>query len=396
MSDNAAIKIFVVDDDVTTSMIIKRSLDQLDQVNVTTFSCAEDFLAQIHENPDVVTLDYNLDGSNSTNGLDILKKVKNFNQFIKVVMMSGQTEVEVTVNAYKNGADDYIIKGVNAFVELTNSVKNLISGIQLSRQVEKLQAQIIDRNKYSNIIGNSAALLKVLRLIQKSENSNILVLVTGESGTGKESVANAVHYNSARKKKPFVEVNMAAISPDLTESELFGHEKGAFTGAYDRRIGKFEEADGGTIFLDEIGEMEPQLQAKLLRVMQESEIVRVGGNKTIKLDVRIVAATNKDLFAEVKAGKFREDLFYRLQGILIHLPPLRERGDDVLLLTKHFLKRYTEQNHLGDIEIERDVMHKIQNHTWPGNIRELKSVIERAALLCENRIITTEDLYFAG
>jgi transcriptional regulator with GAF, ATPase, and Fis domain len=222
----------------------------------------------------------------------------------------------------------------------------------------------------------------------------MMVLVTGQSGTGKELVAKALHYNSPRARKPFVVVNMGAIPSELVESELFGHEKGAFTDARDRRIGKFEQAEGGTIFLDEIGEMDLGIQAKLLRVLQEKEITRIGGNKTIKLDFRLVAATNRNLAQEVKEGRFREDLFYRIQGFLIHLPPLNQRGDDILLLAKSFLKEFCDQNRMPQLSISREACRFMLDYAWPGNIRELKAVIERAALMAEQNTISIEDLTF--
>ncbi|HNQ12867.1 MAG TPA: sigma-54 dependent transcriptional regulator, partial [Bacteroidia bacterium] len=242
---------------------------------------------------------------------------------------------------------------------------------------------------------NSAQILKTLRLIQKVEKSTMTVLVTGQSGTGKELVAKAIHYNSPRARKPFVIVNMGAIPQELIESELFGHEKGAFTDAREKRIGKFEEANDGTIFLDEIGEMDLGLQTKLLRVLQEKEITRIGSNKIIKLDFRMVAATNKNLALEVKEGRFREDLFYRLQGFLIHLPPLCERGDDILLLAKFFLNQFCTENKVQTKTISNQVAKTMLEYAWPGNIRELKAVIERAALLCEGDTITEDDVMFA-
>ncbi len=236
--------------------------------------------------------------------------------------------------------------------------------------------------------------LKVLRMIQKVEKSNIMVLVTGQSGTGKELVAKAIHYNSPRARKPFVTVNMGAIPEDLIESELFGHEKGAFTDARDRRIGKFEEANEGSIFLDEIGEMDTMMQTKLLRVLQEKEVTRIGSNKSIKLDVRVIAATNRNLVQEVKEGRFREDLFYRLQGFLIHLPPLFERGDDVILLSKSFLNEFCRENRMGNITLSKEAVQFLMQYKWPGNVRELKAVIERAAIMSENNTIMPTDLVF--
>jgi transcriptional regulator with GAF, ATPase, and Fis domain len=234
-----------------------------------------------------------------------------------------------------------------------------------------------------------------LKLIQKIENTNLITLVTGESGTGKEVVAKAIHYNSPRKRNPFIAVNVAAIPADLIESELFGHEKGAFTGAVSKRIGKFEESHEGTIFLDEIGEMAMDLQTKLLRVLQDNKITRLGTNKEISIDMRVIAATNKNLAERVKEGKFREDLFYRLQGFLIHLAPLRERGNDILILAKSFLEEFCKSNKIAPKTISVSAMENLLAYPWPGNVRELKSTIERAALMSNSQKIEADDLIFS-
>ena len=386
------IKIFIIEDDLMFGEMLKFTLENESNYDVSLFQSGEEFFDHIHLNPDIVTVDYNLPGMT---GLEILKRINNYNSDISTIVVSGQEDVGVAVDAYKSGAKYYILKNSNTFTELTLCVKNLTVNVNLSKEVEVLREQIIDRSKYSSLIGESKASLKVLKLIQKVEKSNVLALITGESGTGKEVVARAIHYNSPRKKKPFIAINVAAIPEDLIESELFGHEKGAFTGADGRRIGKFEEADGGTILLDEIGEMDVNLQTKLLRVLQESSICRVGSNKEIKLDVRVLAATNKDLGQRVKEGKFREDLFYRLQGFLIHLPPLRERDNDVLLLARNFLSEFCAQNKLGNKVFSKEALEAMLGHNWPGNIRELKSFVERSALLSESDKIEMEDLIFS-
>ncbi len=235
----------------------------------------------------------------------------------------------------------------------------------------------------------------MLRLIQKVEKSNVTVLITGNSGTGKELVAHAVHNNSPRRKKAFVPVNVSAIPEDLIESELFGHEKGAFTGAIERRIGKFEEAMGGTIFLDEIGDLHINFQTKLLRVLQENKICRLGSNKEISLDVRIIAATNKNLWENVKAGKFREDLFFRLQGFMIHMPPLCEREKDVLLLAKYFLKEFCRISNIPLKIFSKEAEMRLEAYPWPGNVRELKALVERAVLISDENEIKSDDLIFS-
>ena len=325
-----------------------------------------------------------------------MERIKNYNQDIQCIVVSGQEKLDVVIETYQKGAVDYIIKNDNALVNLENSVKNLCKTVKLKQENETLKDQVIDRNKYTSILGNSGPVFRVLRLIQKVEKSNIMVLVTGQSGTGKELVAKSIHYNSPRARKPFVTVNMGAIPADLIESELFGHEKGAFTDARDKRIGKFEEANEGTIFLDEIGEMDLSLQTKLLRVLQEKEVTRIGSNKSIKLDVRVIAATNRNLAHEVKEGNFREDLFYRLHGFLIQLPPLYERGDDVILLSKTFLSDFCKENKMPQVSLSKEAAKFLMDYKWPGNIRELKAVIERAAIMSENNVITPEDLVFAN
>ncbi|MBK6447357.1 MAG: sigma-54-dependent Fis family transcriptional regulator [Bacteroidetes bacterium] len=389
----ATTKIFVVEDDQFLGNLIKKSLEKLDFAEVTHFLSPEECMNHLHENPDIVTIDYLLPGMN---GIELMEKIKNYNQDIQCIVVSGQEKLDVVIETYQKGAVDYIIKNDNALVNLENSVKNLCKTVKLKQENETLKDQVIDRNKYTSILGNSGPVFRVLRLIQKVEKSNIMVLVTGQSGTGKELVAKSIHYNSPRARKPFVTVNMGAIPADLIESELFGHEKGAFTDARDKRIGKFEEANEGTIFLDEIGEMDLSLQTKLLRVLQEKEVTRIGSNKSIKLDVRVIAATNRNLAHEVKEGNFREDLFYRLQGFLIQLPPLYERGDDVILLSKTFLSDFCKENKMPQVSLSKEAAKFLMDYKWPGNIRELKAVIERAAIMSENNVITPEDLVFAN
>ena len=387
------IKIFIVDDDQFLGSLIKKAIEKLDNVDVTHFLSPEECVKNLHLNPDIISIDYLMPGMN---GLELMEKVKNYNDGIQCIIVSGQEKLDVVVDTYKKGAQDYIIKNENAIVNIEHSIKNLCKNVYLRQENEHLKDQIIDRNRYNNILGNSSAVLKTLKLVQKVEKSNIMVLVTGQSGTGKELVSRAIHYNSPRARKPFVTVNMGAIPEDLIESELFGHEKGAFTDARERRIGKFEEANEGTIFLDEIGEMDSILQTKLLRVLQEKEVTRIGSNKSIKLDVRVIAATNRNLAHEVKEGRFREDLFYRLQGFLIHLPPLFERGDDVVLLSKSFLNDFCKENRIQPVTISKEAVKSMMGYKWPGNVRELKAVIERAAILAENGTITPEDLVFVN
>ncbi|RYD81547.1 MAG: sigma-54-dependent Fis family transcriptional regulator [Sphingobacteriales bacterium] len=386
-------KVFIVEDDPLFGRALQQGLQKDNNLEITVFNSGTQFLQNLTLNPDIVVADYNLP---DMSGIEVLKKVSEYNPEIKRIIISGQEDVNVVVKAYKNGAQDYIIKNTSAIVELSNSIGNFSSNVNLRKEVDDLRSLIIDRSKYQQVIGESKAVLSVLRLLQKIEKTNMMVLITGESGTGKEVISKVIHFNSLRKRENFVPVNMAAIPQELIESELFGHEKGAFTGADGKRIGKFEEANRGTIFLDEIGEMDVQLQTKLLRVLQESTITRVGSNKEIALDVRVLAATNKNLAELVKQGKFREDLFYRLQGFLIHLPPLRERGNDVILLAKHFLKECSAKFQVGAKSYSHDAIQELLNYSWPGNIRELKSVVERAAIISESSEIQSEDLIFSA
>jgi len=386
-------KVFIIEDDPIVTSVIKQSLIISSNCDIYTFENAEESLKNLHQNPDIVILDYNLPDED---GFSVMTKIKSYSQNIQVVICSGQEKADVVLKCLNNGANGYVFKDEMMIEYLRKSVSALSENAILRKEVEVLKDQIIDRNKYSNIIGNSKEVLKILRLIQKVEKNNMTVLVTGQSGTGKELVAKALHYNSNRSRKPFVIVNMGAIPTDLVESELFGHEKGAFTDAREKRIGKFEEADGGTIFLDEIGEMDLSLQTKLLRVLQEKEVTRIGSNKIMKLDFRLIAATNKNMLNEVKEGRFREDLFYRLQGFLIHLPPLKERDDDIILLGKSFLSDFCKENKMPQIQLSKDACSFMLDYDWPGNIRELKAVIERAALMAEDNIITVEDLTFVN
>ncbi|HEX8461713.1 MAG TPA: sigma-54 dependent transcriptional regulator, partial [Segetibacter sp.] len=291
------------------------------------------------------------------------------------------------------GASEYIVKDEDSKDKLWNTINNLRENIELKQEIESLKEEVSRKYDFSNaIIGSSPVILRVFSMMEKAARTNITVSVTGETGTGKELVAKSVHYNSQRKSQNFVAVNLAAIPKDLLESELFGHEKGAFTGAIARRIGKFEEANKGTLFLDEIGEMDINMQAKLLRVLQEKEIVRVGSNELVKIDVRIIVATHRNLLEMVKNGTFREDLYYRILGLPIHLPPLRERENDVLIIAKHFMDNFCKENSLPKKNISTAAKKKLMGHAFPGNVRELKSVIDLACVMSEEKEIEAEHL----
>jgi two-component system, NtrC family, response regulator AtoC len=372
-------KVFVVEDNEWYNKLLVYTLSLNPDYEVKGFFNAIDFLNCLGESPDVVTLDYRLP---DLSGLDVLKRIKQENSETQVILISEQEDTDMVVTLLKLGAYDYITKSNDIKERLLNTIQNLRKDIGLKMEISTLRREI--QKKYSfrqTIIGESQAIKNIAELIEKALDTNITVIISGETGTGKELVAKAIHYNSKRKDRSFVAVNVPAIPSELIESELFGHEKGAFTGASSRRIGRFEEADGGTLFLDEIGEMEQNLQTKLLRVLQEKEIVRVGSNKPIKTDCRIIGATNKNLKEEVKKGRFREDLYYRLLGLPIELPPLRDRGNDILMLARHFIESFCNENNIPLKKLAPEAHKKLMNYSFPGNVRELKSLIELAVTL---------------
>jgi len=383
-------KIFVVEDSEWYNKLLVHTLSLNPDYEIKSFYNGKDLLKSLFESPDIVTLDYRLP---DITGLEVLKRIKEENSDVQVILISEQEDIDTVVSLLKLGAYDYIAKSDDIKDRLLNTVKNIRNGIGLKREISTLRREV--QKKYSfrqNILGESPAIKVVYELIDKALSTNITVIITGETGTGKELVAKAIHYNSKRKDKPFVTVNVAAIPSELIESELFGHEKGSFTSAAFRRIGRFEEADGGTLFLDEIGEMELNLQSKLLRVLQEKEIVRIGSNKPVKTDCRIVVATNKNLKEEVKKGKFREDLYYRLLGLPIELPPLRDRANDILILTRHFIGIFCNENNIPLKKLSVPSQKKLLSYIFPGNVRELKSVIELAVTLSEKDEIEPTDL----
>lgn len=383
-------KIFVVEDSEWYNRLLVHTLSLNPDYEIKSFFTGKDFLNSLHESPDIVTLDYRLP---DMTGLDLLKTIREVNNDIQVILISEQGDIDTVVNLLKLGAYDYITKSDDIKDKLLNTVKNIREGIGLKKEISSLRKEIQKKYSFRQIIlGESPAIKNVFELIDKALSTNITVSISGETGTGKELVAKAIHYNSKRKDKPFVTVNVAAIPSELIESELFGHEKGSFTGASSRRIGRFEEADGGTLFLDEIGEMELNLQSKLLRVLQEKEIVRIGSNKPVKTDCRIVVATNKNLKEEVKKGNFREDLYYRLLGLPIELPPLRDRQNDILVLSRYFTENFCKENGIPVKKISAEAQKTLMSYPFPGNVRELKSVIELAVTLSDNDEVQTENI----
>ncbi|MDN3514889.1 MAG: sigma-54 dependent transcriptional regulator [Candidatus Brocadia sp.] len=324
-------------------------------------------------------------------GIEVLKKVKQQNPNIDVVVMTSYGTVTNAVEAMKLGASDYITKPFKRD-ELIIIIEKILQLQRLEGEVDRLRSELSEKYTFGNIIGESPKIKKIFEIISNVSNTEANILIQGETGTGKELVARAIHYNSARKDYPFIKVDCAALAETLLESELFGHEKGSFTGATRDRIGRFRTADHGTIFLDEIGNISLAVQAKLLRVLQDSEFEAVGSDEPIKVDVRIIAATNANLEEHVEKGLFRRDLFYRLNVIRILLPPLRERIDDIPMLVSHFLSIHNKKNRKNVEGVSREALNKLMSYTWPGNIRELENVIERAVILCKGKIVEPVDI----
>jgi two-component system NtrC family response regulator len=323
-------------------------------------------------------------------GIELLDEVKKIDPELPVIIMTAYGTIEMAVKAMKKRAYDYITKPFRN-EELKLTVKKALELYELKKENRRLSEALTNRYRYGNIIGKSKEMLKIYDMIEKVSQSKASIMITGPSGTGKELIAKAIHFCSPRKNMPFVSINCGALTETLLESELFGHEKGAFTGAVTMKKGRFELADGGTLFLDEVGEMSTSLQVKLLRVLQEMEFERVGGTRTIKVDVRIVAASNRKLKQDVDNGAFREDLFYRLNVVQIEVPPLKERIEDIPLLVAHFIEKY-RPSHRGDIELAPEAWKALYSHPWPGNIRELENVIESALVMSPDTIITLDDL----
>jgi len=387
-------KIFIVEDYPWYGEILEYHLSLNPDYQIFRFNNGKECLNNLQKKPDLITIDYSLP---DMNGADLFRQIHQVNPELPVIFISAQEDVSTAVGLLKSGVFDYIVKNDNTKDVLWSTVIKIRENQSLKKEVEELREELGKKYEFGKIIkGKSTALKKVFTLIEKACRTNINVSVSGETGTGKELVAKAIHYNSDRNKKPFVAVNVSAIPRELIESELFGHEKGAFTGAVARKIGKFEEAHKGTLFLDEIGEMDFNLQSKLLRVLQERELVRVGGNEMVKFDIRLIVATHKNLAEEVQKGNFREDLYYRLIGLPIFLPPLRERNDDTLLLAKFFLDEFAKENKLPPVTISAQAKEKLLKYHFPGNIRELKAVIELAAVMSDGKEIQADDITFSS
>ncbi len=382
--------ILVVDDDKNICKMIEINLRKEKLYDIKSVTSGEACLKFIREQiPDLVLLDIQMPG---IDGIETLKRIRDEDPRIPVVMMSAHGTIEKAVESMKLGAYDFITKPF-ASDRLRVTVHNSLMNSLLRNEVENLRSELKEKYEFKNLIGQSGVMREVFRAVDKVVDSNVSVLIQGESGTGKELIARAIHYHSKlRSSKPFVAVNCSALPESLLESELFGHEKGAFTGAVGRRIGKFEVANGGTIFLDEIGLMSPAVQAKMLRFLQEREFERVGGNELVKVDVRVISASNKDLEEAVKKGEFREDLYYRIAVFPIKLPPLRDRKEDIPLLVAHFIDKYARQENKEIEGVTPDALELLMAYHWPGNVRELENAIERAIVLASTKEITPKDL----
>jgi two-component system NtrC family response regulator len=380
--------ILIVDDEKNYLVVLEALLSP-EGYEIITADNARSALRLIEESDlDLVLTDMKMPG---VSGMELLEQCKKINPEVPVIMMTAYGTIEMAVEAMKKHAYDYITKPFQN-EELKVTIKKALENYRLIKENRRLSEALSEKHKFSNMIGRSKPMLRIYDLIGKVAYSKASVLITGPSGTGKELIAKAIHYESPRKNRPFISVNCGALTETLLESELFGHEKGAFTGAVALKKGRFELADGGTLFLDEIGEMPPSLQVKLLRVLQEMEFERVGGTRSLRVDVRVLSASNRNLKETVAEGRFREDLFYRLNVIHIEVPPLRERPEDIRLLVNHFIDKYRRTSGEEKIELSPEVWKAFYAYRWPGNVRELENVIERAVVLNSEGVIHQRDL----
>jgi two-component system response regulator HydG len=380
--------ILVVDDDAGHLATLRTLLGSW-HYQITTATDGSGAVAQVRERPfDLVLMDVRM---TEMNGIEALRRIRAHNPSIPVLIMTAYSSVDTAVEALRSGAYDYLTKPLD-FEELRLTLERTLEHSELKAENEKLREEMRSGFKLTNIIGNSPPMREMIDLLAMIAPSEATVLISGESGTGKELVARAIHHNSGRRKSDLVIVNCAALTETLLASELFGHEKGAYTGADRRREGRFMQAHGGTLFLDEIGETSPAMQAKLLRALQEKEIQRVGGEETLPVDVRIIAATNRDLEEMVQAGTFRQDLYYRLNVVALHVPPLRERLEDIPLLARHFMERYARKNRKRIQGFTPLAMDMLLKYRWPGNVRELENTIERGVVLLAGEQLTDREL----
>jgi DNA-binding NtrC family response regulator len=380
--------LLIVDDEKPTRDGLRAALEDRYDVYVAEDAKAATELLE-RENFDVLLTDFRLPGED---GMKLISRAKSLARPPICILMTAYGSEEVAVDAMKRGADDYISKGRLQIDELEMRIARAVRRQGLETENVALRRQLDNKFGLENVVGESPAMKEIFEIVQQVAPSRATVLLTGESGTGKELIARAIHQLSPRARQPLVIVHCAALAPTLLESELFGHEKGAFTGAHERRIGRFEQAQGGTLFLDEIGEIDATLQVKLLRFLGERTFERVGSNKTLTADLRLVAATNKNLEELVKTGGFREDLFFRLRVVEIHLPPLRARPVDIPLLAHRFLREFAQENGKPVNEFTPDALERLMHYAWPGNVRELRTAIEHAVVLCRGEKITARDL----
>ncbi len=381
-------RILIVDDEANARTALAELLRD-EGFQVETAADGFKALPKLEEfGPDLLLTDLKMPG---LDGLELMRKAREGDPDIAAVVMTAYGAIDTAVAAMRQGAADYLTKPINVD-ELLIVMERVLERQRLQRESGILRERLSERHRLHNIVGSCAAMQRVLETVVQVAPSRASVLITGESGTGKELIAAAIHEHSPRKGGPFVKLHCAALADSLLESELFGHERGAFTGAAGRRDGRFHQADGGTLFLDEIGEIPASTQVKLLRFLQEREFERVGGNQTIKVDVRIVAATNRDLAQLVREGKFREDLYYRLNVVSVEVPPLRGRSSDIPLLATHFLRKYSAENGKAIRGFSVEALDRIMHHDWPGNVRELENAVERAVVVCRSEEIGLEDL----
>lgn len=380
-------RILVVEDQETERRAVSQIL-KAEGFSVFGAESADKAIGYIDENIDVVLSDLHMGDVSGIDLLHLWKKRKPETQFI---LLTGHSSVDSAVEAIKSGAFDYLTKPIHPD-ELVLLIKRAVETQQKDKEIDSLRRRLDQKFGLDQIIGQSKQMKDVFAKIQRAAPVDSTVLILGESGTGKELVAQALHHNSNRKKGPFVAVNCAAVPATLVESELFGHVRGAFTGATDRRVGRFEQADGGTLFIDEIGDFELGLQAKLLRVLETLTLTPVGGHEDRKVDVRVIAATSRDLRSMLEEGTFREDLYYRLNVVTIVLPPLRQRTDDIPILVEHFLREISTQKHTAPRRISPEVMRRFEAYRWPGNVRELRNTLERMMVLAEGEVLTENDL----
>jgi nitrogen regulation protein NR(I) len=383
-------KVLVVDDDADIRRALRRNLER-DDLRIVEASSGDEAVGMVaRERPDLIVMDIRMGG---VNGLETLRKLRELDAKLPVIMMTAYGTTQTAIEAMKLGAYDYVLKPFAA-PKLKALVESALKAARDMRRVVSYEPLLRTEEYDEGILGRSEPMQEVFKLIGQVSVSDATVLITGESGSGKELVARAIYHHSRRAGRPFLAINCAAIPENLLESELFGHERGAFTGASERRIGKFEQCDGGTIFLDEIGDMPLTTQTRILRVLQEGEFQRVGGNQTFRVDVRLLAATNRDPERLVAEKKFREDLYYRLHVVRIHLPPLRERREDIPALADYFLQRLVRSGTIGSRVkgISPEALELLQKHDWPGNVRELENVVERAAVVARGEWILPQDI----